>query len=172
MDKKKIICIVGESGSGKTSIALDLKDRYNVGHISSYTTREMRPGETNGVEHVFVRKEDVPDKKEMFAYTEFGGHEYWTTWEQINKHNVCTYVIDEKGIEFMKSRLDPDRYEVVMVKVYRNDTSTIDADRKNRDLDRIVIPDEEYDIILHNDSTIQNMTEQIVDYFLYKNEHV
>lgn len=166
--KNTIICIVGESGCGKTTLMVDLCERYNVPYISSYTTREMRPGETDGVEHKFVRKEDVPSHDRMFAYTEFGGHEYWTTHEQIEKNPLVTYVIDEKGVEYMKNKLDPDKYDIVLVKVVRKDLSGISSARKDRDKDRIEIPDGEYNLIINNDGDPKDMTETLVDYMVYR----
>ena len=49
---KNIYCIAGPSGSGKTTIAEELKKRYGMKVLESYTTRAPRyEGETG---HIFV----------------------------------------------------------------------------------------------------------------------
>lgn len=70
--KPIIIAIVGASGSGKTYMAELLRNQLNIPTIVSYTTRQKRLGETNGVEHYFIKDSDIPDKNDMLAYTLFG----------------------------------------------------------------------------------------------------
>lgn len=162
---KTIICIVGGSGSGKTTLSIKLKDVLNIPYICSYTTRPMRAGETNGVEHIFVRKEDMPDKEDMLAYTEFGGHHYWTTFSQLDISDVWTYVIDEKGLIEMRERVKDNQFKIVTVKVNRSDLSGIDQSRKDRDNDRVVIPDEEYDLVINNNRKPMDMVNTFIDKF-------
>lgn len=40
----------------------------------------------------------------MIAYTQFGEHEYWATLQQA-KQKICTYVIDEKGLKYLKEKI-------------------------------------------------------------------
>ena len=107
-----IITIVGPSGSGKTTMA-NIMSENGIPTIVSYTTRPMREEETNGYkfyqfdtngkEHWFVTPEDKPQMSEMIAYTQFGEHEYWATLQQA-KQKICTYVIDEKGLIYLKEK--------------------------------------------------------------------
>ena len=52
METVIIVALVGPSGCGKTTLGKYLKD-MGFNWISSYTTRPMREGETDGVEHKF-----------------------------------------------------------------------------------------------------------------------
>lgn len=133
--KKKILCIVGSSGSGKTMASLYLKNELNANVICSYTTRPMREGESNGVEHIFVDEKEMPDKSEMIAYTYFGGYHYWATKEQI-KGKLSIYVIDEKGLEFLREKFS-DEYIIYSLYVYRpQKLINVDKERMNRDENR------------------------------------
>lgn len=156
-----IICIVGSSGSGKTTLTLELQNKHNIPYICSYTTRAMRDNETNGIEHIFVSEDDMPDKSEMFAYTLFGNNHYWTTYNQINEYPICTYVIDEKGILYFKEHCK-NNYKTIFVKINRNNLSDIDIERINRDNDRISIDNSIYDIIIDNNGSIDDMVNEFM----------
>ena len=144
--KKTIIAIVGPSGSGKTTISLYLYGIYGIPFVCSYTTRPMREGETDGVEHIFVTDNDVPDKSEMIAYTVFGGYQYWATKSQVK--DVTSYVIDEKGLSYLREKFG-DEFNIISVYVTR-ENNDVDAERLDRDKDRILFDESEYDIVLHN----------------------
>ena len=60
---KNTIVIVGGPGSGKTTLAKALVER-GYKRIVTYTTREPREGEVNGVDYNFVTKREF---KEMYA---------------------------------------------------------------------------------------------------------
>lgn len=147
--KPIIICIVGASGSGKTSLSLHLDYEYNIPAICSYTTRPMREGETNGVEHYFVNEfKDISDD-DILAYTMYGGYHYWTTHSQIKtcRSHLWSYVIDKRGLDEFKNKW-ADRYDIISVLITRNNRDNIDSERKNRDLENPT--DGEYDIIIDN----------------------
>lgn len=129
-----IVCIVGESGSGKTSLALHLAEKHGVPTICSYTTRPKRDGEVSGVDHYFVDEWSVPSQAFMLAHTVFGGHEYWTEFDQV-RHRVQTYVIDEKGLLDLRRRFSY-KYRILAVHVERPDNPT-DEKRKDRDRERV-----------------------------------
>ena len=145
--KKTIIAIVGPSGSGKTSLSMYMNEKYNVPFIASYTTRPMREGETNGIEHTFVSKAQVPDRTVMLAYTKFGDYEYWSTHDQV-KDVPTTYTIDEKGLIEFKEKY-ADMYNIFSVYLKRDD-SDVDQGRKDRDRDRTLLSDDWYDLIINN----------------------
>lgn len=146
--KQTILCIVGASGSGKTMASLYLRDKLGVDVIVSYTTRPMRSFETNGVEHWFVSDEDMPPFDDMIAYTYFGGYHYWASISQVVGY-LTVYVIDEKGVEFLKERFS-DKYNIISIfveKQFENDI--VDDERKRRDDER-VIDKSSYDHVVVN----------------------
>lgn len=156
--KQTIICIVGASGSGKTTASMILQEQFGWNVIVSYTTRPMRAGEINGKDHWFVEKDMVPPQSQMCAYTQFGGFEYWTEWEQFQTLSPNVYVIDEKGlIDLQSKKALIDHYSLVTIKINRSNLHGIDEKRKKRDNERIYIPDESYDYVVENNGSISEL---------------
>lgn len=154
--KPLIICIVGASGSGKTTASMILQQQFGWNAIVSYTTRPMRKGEINGKDHWFVKKSQVPPRNKMCAYTQFGGYEYWTEWNQFLKLFPSVYVIDEKGLVDLQSKeQSPFSFNLITIKIKRSNLQGIDEKRKERDNERIHIPDELYDYIIENDGSME-----------------
>ncbi|MDD6837420.1 MAG: hypothetical protein PUF04_09790 [bacterium] len=91
-----IYLIVGASGSGKNTLVNELERVFGWDAIESYTTRPRRPGETRG--HTFVTDKEFDQLEGLVAYTEFDGHRYGTTAEQIETHEL--YIVDPAGVEF------------------------------------------------------------------------
>lgn len=155
-EKPIIIALVGPSGSGKTTLSLYMQEKCDIPAICSYTTRPIRSGEVNGREHWFVDfSHPIPEKP--LAYTFFGGHHYWTSPEQVtnNGHKYCTYVIDEKGLLELKDKWS-DQFEILSVYIDRPYTGDIDAKRAKRDVERINLDVDNYDIILYNDKDLKS----------------
>lgn len=156
-----IICLIGPSGSGKSTIAAEMEN-FGIPQIASYTTRQMRPGETDGVGHHFITEQQaqylLTDYRPM-AYTKFGGQYYFTLFRQLRYYNrpqpdIVSYIIDEYGylglasnIEEQSARMkfvygfhDAEPIHLLPVYVDRTDTSSIDIERLKRDEDRIDLP--------------------------------
>jgi len=110
--KNKIICIVGESGSGKTELYNMLrKEGYGV--VDSYTTRP--PRFPNELGHTFVTKEGFDAiRGDLAAYTVFDGHEYGTTFEQLENNEF--YIIDPVGVDYFEEKIGRDNFIVVYLK--------------------------------------------------------
>lgn len=149
--KPIIIALVGASGSGKTTLSLHLQEHNGIPAVCSYTTRPMREGEINGRDHWFVGS-DFKIPENPLAYTFFGGYHYWTAPAQINS-KITSYVIDEKGLIELKSKWG-DKYEILSIYIERPNLNGIAEDRKHRDLERVSIDLDLYDIVLHNDSDL------------------
>ena len=94
----KIALFVGRSGSGKTTIAQYLNDTIGLTQIDSYTTRPQRyPGEPG---HIYVSDAEFDKLTDMVAYTDFNGHRYCATTQQVEENDI--YVIDVAGVEYFK----------------------------------------------------------------------
>lgn len=153
---RTVVAIVGDSGSGKTLASMMLQDVLKWNAVVSFTTRPMREGETNGKEHWFVSDADAPSKDKMCAYTIFGNHQYWTEWSQFLDNAINTYVIDEKGLVNLQSKEQtPFPFHLITIKITRNNKHGIDKKRIARDKERINIPNELYDYVIHNDYSIE-----------------
>ena len=121
-----LFLFVGKSASGKSTIANIMESLYGFKQVWSYTTR--LPRYENEKYHVFITDEEFDNLGELVAYTEYNGHRYGTTAEQLDQCNI--YVIDIPGIKTLLEKYHTDRKIVVL---YFN--STI-CTRINRMIDR------------------------------------
>lgn len=146
-----VIAVCGESGSGKTTLTEDLKN-HGIPSVVSYTTRPMRPDETDGIGHRFVSEYPGHSDDEL-AYTFFGGYHYWALFSELPE--VTTYCIDEAGIlDLIKAR-DAGKIRLVWMEIKRPDNPT-DKSRKNRDKDRTAAVKKLHEMNEYPDITIVN----------------
>ncbi len=108
----------------------------------------------NGREHWFVNEDKMPAKETMLAYTYFGNAHYWTSKWQVPLRGICTYIIDEKALVEMQKKFSY-RFKIIPVYIRRNNLSEIDQERKDRDMERIVLQDSEYAAIIENNGTLE-----------------
>jgi guanylate kinase len=161
--KPVIIAIAGLSGAGKTYASEFLKKRCGIPSIVSYTTRPMREGETDGVEHFFVSDKEIPPKKEMMACTKFGEYFYWTTASQLPTKGKCTYVIDEKGLIGMRARFC-DMADIRPVYIRRDISTLIESvgkERLKRDEDRYSLAETFYCKVIDNNGTLKEFEDKL-----------
>lgn len=83
----ELIVMSGPSGVGKSTVIADLLSKRPDIHFSvSYTTRQPRPGEVNGVNYNFVSHEEfermIADE-ELLEYAEYVGNYYGTSLKVI-----------------------------------------------------------------------------------------
>jgi len=107
-----LIVISAPSGTGKTTIVkqLMLKDK-NIRASVSYTTRNMRPNETNGLDYVFVTLQIFESMIIQNMFLEFANvfdHYYGTptkeTLEALNQGHTIILEIDWQGAEQIRLR--------------------------------------------------------------------
>ena len=72
-----MLVLVGESASGKSSIEKYLVDNYGYNKIVSYTTRQPREGEVDGVDYHFITKSQFRRLKEQDFFAETAIYNNW-----------------------------------------------------------------------------------------------
>ena len=103
--KGNLLIISGPSGSGKGYIASKLIENYNNYSLSiSATTRDIRPGEVDGVNYFFKTKDEFKkmiENGELLEYAEFVGNFYGTpkqfVLDKINNGQNVLLEIEMQG---------------------------------------------------------------------------
>jgi guanylate kinase len=81
-----LLVVSSPSGAGKTTLCTRLRQEFNVGFSVSYTTRQPRPGETEGIEYHFVspeRFQEMAAADEFAEYAMVHGNMYGTAARQV-----------------------------------------------------------------------------------------
>lgn len=65
-----MLVLIGASASGKTEIAKILIKKYRFEKMVTYTTREIRDDETNGIDYHFITDEEFISKKNNKEFLE------------------------------------------------------------------------------------------------------
>ncbi len=88
--KGRLWIVAAPSGGGKTSLAeAAIAKLDNIIRSVSFTTRERREGEVDGVDYVFVDKKEFERlivEKKMLEYETVFDNYYGTSLDFINKH--------------------------------------------------------------------------------------
>jgi guanylate kinase len=87
--KGTLLVVSGPSGVGKSSVVAALSDRLPFHFSVSWTTRGRRPGETDGVDYVFVdrsRFETAIENDGFLEWAEYSGHLYGTPRDAVLAH--------------------------------------------------------------------------------------
>ena len=72
-----MIVLVGESASGKSSIEKFLVDNYEYNKVVSYTTRQPREGEVDGVDYHFISVEQFYKLRADCFFAETATYNNW-----------------------------------------------------------------------------------------------
>ena len=156
----KLITITGPSGAGKDTVARMLSEMGGYQVLCSYTTRPKREGEIDGVEHHFVETCNVQQDK-MLAYTQYGGHEYWVTIDQLTDKAI--YVIDEDGLKDLCERFpDIELFKICVsaresARLYRG----VSRERIDRDKQRKLLPLAFYDAVIFNNDSLNALRDEV-----------
>ena len=108
---KNIITISAPSGSGKTTLCKALRQvREDIGWSISYTTRERRKNEQNGVDYHFISKKEFEDrilKNEFSEWENVHGNYYGTSKSTLNRslenNETLLFELDVKGAMSLKA---------------------------------------------------------------------
>jgi guanylate kinase len=114
MSQGHLFIISGPSGVGKSILYERLRKRMpSLGRVVTYTTREPRPGEKNGIDYHFVshsRFKEMIAEQAFFEWAHVHNHLYGTpkqdTLDMLEKGINVVIVIDVQGAANIK-RLRP-----------------------------------------------------------------
>lgn len=140
MNKYKIIAIVGKAGCGKDSILEEVMSGaigpYDFHEIVSYTSRNPRENERDGVNYYFIDKytfADMVHSGTMLEYTKFNSWLYGTALNSLSNEKINIGVFNPSGIVSLMNRPDIELYVIYI-------TAT-DKERLIRQLTREKNPD-------------------------------
>ena len=89
-DRGKLFVFAAPSGAGKTTLVHAVVTKHPELRFSiSYTTRKPRKNEADGVDYLFVDKDEfmrLRDEGEMLEYAEVFDNYYATSRSQVEKH--------------------------------------------------------------------------------------
>ncbi|XP_077346732.1 guanylate kinase isoform X2 [Lithobates pipiens] len=105
------VVLSGPSGAGKSTLLKRLLKDYEgiFGFSVSHTTRNPRPGESNGKDYYFVSREVMQkgiDNGEFIETAVFSGNMYGTSKAAVQdvqaKNQICILDIDMQGVKSIK----------------------------------------------------------------------
>ena len=125
-----LVILSGVSGAGKDTIKKELIKRMdNVITLPSFTSREKRQGETEGVQYDFIAKEEVEEKikkGDFYEYDVHHGNYYGTSRELMNEKlsqgKIIVKDIEVNGTENLLKLLKNDtRIVTIFLKVEKEE---------------------------------------------------
>lgn len=110
MSKGKFIIVSGPSGVGKGTIFSRVIKEVNGWYSVSYTSRDIREGDTEGVTYFFISREEFENKiknDEILEYNIYNGNYYGTSkklvLDKINAGVDVFLEIDVNGAHIIKN---------------------------------------------------------------------
>lgn len=135
---KTLFIVFGRSCTGKTETVRAIMKKYSdqVNLIVTTTTRNMRPGEVDGVSYHFTDKasfERLISEDKLAEYVQqYGGSYYGTTKDEFDTSKINIAVVDPVGMRKIKEVMS-DRFRVVVIKLDENDQTLIERFNKRGD---------------------------------------
>ena len=187
--KRILIVISSPSGAGKTSVCKKLLELDGELRASiSVTTRKPRNNETNGIDYIFISKEDF-DKKisngEFLEYANVFNNKYGTlassTKDLLNKNFDVLFDIDWQGTQQLSHfeelnlikffLVPPDKKELEKRLIQRNQDESDVIIKRLKAYDNDIIHWSDYDHVIINDNLDHcfNQIEKIINETKKKN---
>ena len=174
----RIICLLGKSGSGKSTVEAGL-EKLGYHRIISYTTRQIRGKEQNGIDYYYVDKKQyqkIINNDMLMEHAEYNGNFYGAPRPVGSINNVI--VVETSGFESIK-RIYGDQAIGVYIDTpddviaqrlnKRNDTSESEAsNRKIEDERKFNAIKNKVDLVVNGNQSVDNI---IIEILKYVREH-
>ncbi|MCD6149394.1 hypothetical protein J7J13_01235 [bacterium] len=111
--KSNVFIISGPSGAGEDSVIKGLKKYLDIERVITTTTREMRPGESQGRPYYFIPKEEFKKgvkNGDFFEWAEEDNNNFYgVTHKEIkrarNSEKIVIWKVDYKGVLNLKKMM-------------------------------------------------------------------
>ncbi|MGL5648615.1 MAG: hypothetical protein ACRDDY_12265 [Clostridium sp.] len=177
---KLLIVILAKAAAGKDTMVNQLVHDLNIHRCISYTTRDKREGETDGVEYYFISDKEFDkldsqnefiEKTSYYIESEDRTYRYGYTKSELNKSEVAIIIANPHGY---RSLLETEfKDNILSIQIVRNDrdrgisylkrdeNATLDelTDRHKRD--KRDFEDLVTDRIIYNDNYIESYTKLV-----------
>lgn len=167
-----IYLILGHSGSGKSTIR-DALTSHGIKKIITYTTREPRISEVDGIDYNFIDQElfKKMDEDNLFIGTTcYVGNYYSTLREDLEKNNNkdsdCVIVVDKEGVLAIKKDFENARSiylkcsrETLRERMVKRSDHAKDIEKRLNVLENL---DPYSDYIIDSDRDIDSVFEDVV----------
>lgn len=104
-----MLILVGPSASGKTQIVKILIEKYGLKKMVTYTSRNMRPGEVDGIDYFFLSKEEFEKRINEGFFIEhviYNGNYYGTAISQVSSDKVV--ILEPTGLKHYLNKIKDD----------------------------------------------------------------
>lgn len=168
VENKKLFVISGSSGVGKGTIISAFLEKNSDFRLSiSYTTREKREGEIEGVNYFYVSREEFNESivnNEFLEWAQFSGNFYGTKKAYVDKcllnNQDLILEIDTQGALQLKNKMpeavlifiSPPSYQDLETRLRARNTEDEAAIQKRLDFVRLEMENSKYfDYVIVND---------------------
>lgn len=142
-----MIILMGPSASGKTSIGRILEKMYNIEKVVTYTTRDKRYQEIDGIDYHFISKEEFLKLKEnnfFFETIEYNNNFYGTSIESLSKNKYM--ILDIEGYKsYLDKGIDITAFFLKASKASRINRMNLRRDSDENIISRLKLDDSRFD---------------------------
>ena len=177
-----MIVLVGESASGKSSIERNLVEKYGYKKIVSYTTRNPRPNEIDGVDYHFINIAQFYKLKEQGFFAEtavYNGWNYGTAKEDCTNDKVAVLtphglrqISKLKDISIISFYINVPRRDRLIKILQRGDDIEESYRRNLSDVGQFDGIIDEVDFVINNPNyafNVEEMTQEVLEHIPLNN---
>ena len=179
-----MLVIIGESASGKSSVARYLVNNFGFNNIVTYTTREPREGEVNGIHYRFINKSEFEHMSTLGSFAETAEYNGWrygsvkNDYEDDSDKKVAVLTphgirqIRKNGIDIFVVYIEIHRRDRLIKILQRGDNIEEAYRRSLSDVGQFDGIKDEADLIIKNNGytkSIQQIAEQIKLFYVTNN---